>query len=288
MRADLSPLKAEADALAASVPRLTTRAGAASSAQPGAAGRKRAGSGEHFWQYRAFNLEDGAQRVDWRRSARGDQLYVRETELETARTFLFWIDPSAGFHWRSSDELPTKAGRAAVLFMALANLLSRAGERCGAFGGPRKATTGQRTPMVMAEDLWSLKDDAAFPDINRDPATVFVASDFYSSIEDWKARLAPLAAKNRNGVLLAIADPLETGYPFEGRIRFSRPGQKAARLIGRAENLKDAYLERFEQRRKDIRDLGRELGWRVQLHETTHPPQPVLATLAGFVMEGVQ
>ena len=288
MRADLSSLKAEADALASAFPRLTTRAGAASSAQPGAAGRKRAGSGEHFWQYRAFNQEDGAHRVDWRRSARGDQLYVRETELETARTFLFWIDPTAGFHWRSADEHPTKAGRAAVLFMALSSLLSRAGERCGALGGPRKATTGQRAPLMMAEDLWGLDDDAPFPDLIRDPATIFIASDFYSSLEIWKQRLAPLAAKNRNGVLLAVSDPIETGYPFEGRVRFSRPGQKSTRLIGRAETLKDAYLERFEQRRKDIRDLANELGWRVALHETTHPPAPALAALAGGVVEGVE
>ena len=48
---------------------------------------------------------DTAQRIDWRRSARGDDVFVRETELETARTFLFWCDPSAVSAARAAGEI---------------------------------------------------------------------------------------------------------------------------------------------------------------------------------------
>ena len=41
-------------------------------------GRKRAGPGENFWQYRRFVSGEPARRVDWRRSARDGVLYVRE------------------------------------------------------------------------------------------------------------------------------------------------------------------------------------------------------------------
>lgn len=286
MRASLPQLKAEADALAAAAPRLTAAAGAASTAQPGAAGRRRAGLGEHFWQYRAYGQEDGASRIDWRRSARSDQqLYVRETELETARSFLFWIDPSPGFHWRSSDHIHAKASRAAVLFMALGYLLARAGERVGALGGPRKAATGQRAPMTMAEDLWALDGDAPFPQVNAHPAAILIASDFYSPLEEWKARLTPLAARNRMGVLLAVADPVEIAYPFEGRVRFSRPGAERTRLIGRAENIKDAYHKRFRERREAMGALAASLGWRLFEHDVAQSPAPALAELAASVAE---
>ena len=126
-QAPLSQLKAEASALAGDLGTLTTHARAASAAHLGSAGRRKSGMGENFWQYRRHTAEDGADRIDWRRSAREENLFVRETELETARTFLFWNDPSAGFHWSSGDTLPYKADRALLLCMALAGALSRSG-----------------------------------------------------------------------------------------------------------------------------------------------------------------
>jgi hypothetical protein len=104
----LSQLKAEAVALAGDLGTLTTRARAASAAHLGSAGRRRSGTGENFWQYRRHTQEDGAERIDWRRSAREEHLFVRETELETARTFLFWVDPSPGFNWSSDPKILTK------------------------------------------------------------------------------------------------------------------------------------------------------------------------------------
>jgi len=47
---------------------------------------RRPGSGENFWQYRRFVSGQPASRVDWRRSARDDHLYVREQEWEVAHT----------------------------------------------------------------------------------------------------------------------------------------------------------------------------------------------------------
>src|ERR1700716_4554332 len=57
-------------------------------------GRRRAGSGENFWQYRRFVSGEAAARVDWRRSARDDHLYVREQEWEAAHTVWIWADRS--------------------------------------------------------------------------------------------------------------------------------------------------------------------------------------------------
>ena len=68
-------------------------------------GRRRAGPGENFWQYRRFLSGEPARRVDWRRSARDDHLYVREQEWEAAHTVWIWAGPLAldGVHlarWR--------------------------------------------------------------------------------------------------------------------------------------------------------------------------------------------
>ena len=60
-----------AHSLAAQMPRLVLEARrVASTVIHGLHGRRRAGSGENFWQYRRFVSGEPAQNVDWRRSAR--------------------------------------------------------------------------------------------------------------------------------------------------------------------------------------------------------------------------
>jgi uncharacterized protein (DUF58 family) len=64
--------------LAARIPRLILEARrVAATVYHGLHGRRRAGPGENFWQYRRFVSGEPSSNVDWRRSARDDHLYVR-------------------------------------------------------------------------------------------------------------------------------------------------------------------------------------------------------------------
>ena len=83
----------------------------AQSVAQGVHGRRRAGSGDAFWQYRRAQPGDGAGAIDWRRSARSDHLYVRETEWAASQTVWLWLDGSPSMHWRSDTGLPTKHSR---------------------------------------------------------------------------------------------------------------------------------------------------------------------------------
>jgi len=88
--------------LADAMPRLILEARrVASTVIHGLHGRRRAGPGENFWQYRRFVSGEPAQHVDWRRSARDDHLYVREREWEAAHTVWLWVDLSLSMRFRS-------------------------------------------------------------------------------------------------------------------------------------------------------------------------------------------
>src|SRR5215212_1459197 len=103
----------QARSLADSMPRLVLEARRiAASVIHGLHGRKRAGSGENFWQYRRFVWGEEARRVDWRRSARDDHLYVREREWEAAHTMWIWPDRSPSMAFSSSTQRETKLERA--------------------------------------------------------------------------------------------------------------------------------------------------------------------------------
>src|SRR5246500_3968501 len=118
--------------LAATMPRLILEArGVAATIIHGLHGRRRAGPGENFWQYRRFMSGEPAGRVDWRRSARDDHLYVREQEWEAAHTVLIWPDRSPSMAFASKDARDSKLERALIVTFALAELLVAGGERVG-------------------------------------------------------------------------------------------------------------------------------------------------------------
>src|SRR5713226_3597524 len=129
--------------LAATMPRLILEARrVAATVIHGLHGRRRAGPGENFWQYRRFISGEPASRVDWRRSARDDHLYVRELEWEAAHTVWIWPDRSPSMNFASPLVRDSKLFRALVIALALAEVLVEAGERVGIPGLMRP--TGSR------------------------------------------------------------------------------------------------------------------------------------------------
>src|SRR3954449_8378854 len=90
-------------AMADSMPRLILEARRiAATVIHGLHGRRRAGPGENFWQYRRFMSGEPASQVDWRRSARDDFLYVREREWEASHTVWIWADRSPSMAFASA------------------------------------------------------------------------------------------------------------------------------------------------------------------------------------------
>ena len=84
-------------------------------------GRRRAGPGENFWQYRHFLSGEPSRMVDWRRSARDDQLYVREQEWEAAHTVWIWPDRSPSIDDVIDMAEPILKHRMALTFAARAD-----------------------------------------------------------------------------------------------------------------------------------------------------------------------
>ena len=105
-------LRAEAETLSEGLPTIEMLAGYRTTAQSGAASRQRSGTGEDFWQYRGQTPDDSAASIDWRRSATGDELYIREHELQSARLLSIWADGSKSFDWKSDRAPLTKADAA--------------------------------------------------------------------------------------------------------------------------------------------------------------------------------
>ena len=270
----------EAEALAADLPALLLDARRLAAFAPGVHGRRRAGQGEDFWQYRDHSAEDDARLIDWRRSARGERYFVREREREAAQTGWFWIDDSAGFNWSSSPNLMSKRRRALAVSLALAMLFNRAGERIGALGQASRA--GPRAIERLARDLLASSNAPPSPH-----GFILYASDFYAPIEQWRARLATAASVGAKGALLMIADPAEEDFPFTGRTRFTLPGGGEEIVLGRAEHAREEYARRLEAHRHSLRHMAANYGFNAILHRTDHSAAPALAALVALIADHV-
>lgn len=256
----------------------------AQSVAQGVHGRRRAGSGDAFWQYRRAQAGDGAGSIDWRRSARSDHLYVRETEWAASQTIWLWQDGSASMHWRSDTGLPTKHARTRLLILALAALALKGGERVSCLGGegPPCWGSGALGRLALAldhADGQPLSPPARLPR----HATLVLAGDFLDPLDGIADRVEALARLGASGHLLQVLDPAEETLPYAGRLRFLGLEGEGELETGRAEDLRAAYLERLAAQKDGLAALARALGWSFASHRTDRPPAPCLLALAQSV-----
>ena len=277
----------ESRTLAASLPRLVLEARRiAANVIHGLHGRRRAGAGESFWQYRRFVSGEPAQRVDWRRSARDDHLYVREQEWEAAHTIWLWPDRSASMAFASKDARDSKLERSLIVVFALAELLVAGGERVG-IPGLMTPTASRSVIDKMAQAM--LHDDAeraSLPPsfVPSALAEIVVLSDFWSPIADITTMLAGLSSSGAHGTLVQIVDPAEETFPYAGRIEFVEPEGFGVITAGRAERWAEDYVARVALHRDQIRAETNRLDWLFTTHTTSRSAAELLLFLHGGMM----
>ncbi len=277
----------ESRTLAASLPRLVLEARRiAANVIHGLHGRRRAGAGESFWQYRRFVSGEPAQRVGWRRSARDDHLYVREQEWEAAHTVWIWPDRSPSMAFASKEARDSKLERALIVAFALAELLVEGGERVG-IPGLVSPTASRSIIDKMAQAM--LHDDAARlslpPSFVPSPLSeIVLLSDFWSPIEEIRSMLAGLSASGAHGALVQVVDPAEETFPYSGRIEFVEPEGFGVITAGRAERWADDYVARVALHRDQIREETNKLDWLFTTHTTSRSAAELLLFLHAGMM----
>jgi uncharacterized protein (DUF58 family) len=276
-------------ALAASMPRLILEARrVAATVIHGLHGRRRAGSGENFWQYRRFVSGEAAARVDWRRSARDDHLYVREQEWEAAHTVWIWPDRSQSMLFASASAQGTKLERSLVIALALAEVLVEGGERIGIPGLMRPTASRNVVERIAQAIVHDQAERTSLPPTFSPSALAetVVLSDFWSPIARVHETIAQLSANGSAGHVVQIVDPAEETFPYSGRIEFVEPEGAGTITAGRAETWRADYIERIKRHRADIRTETDRLGWSFIVHRTDRPASELLIKLHGQLGAG--
>jgi len=278
-----NPIHEQAEALGAALPPLLVAAERlASSVSLGVHGRRKAGMGETFWQFRRYAPEDPRSTIDWRQSAKSPHLFVRQREWEAAEAVWFWRDGSPGMRFKSDAATVTKIERATVLALALGALLVRGGERIALLGDGHGPASGRLPLRRIAHELvdTNLNDVALPPDAPVTKNSQFVwLGDFLSPLGEIETTLRRLAHAGLTGHLVQIVDPAEEDFPFAGRTRFESARGDRSEIFGRAEAVQGAYRARFRAHGETLSALARRLGWSILVHRTDKRPETALVAL---------
>ena len=238
----------------------------------GGHGRRRAGAGDVFWQFRSAQMGDSLQMIDWRRSAQADDQFVRENEWQAAQSVQFWVDASASMQFSSEGD--SKHHRAATLALAVAILLSNAGEKVGSSDKLLPAKPGRAQISALAQ-LFSRTVDSDFGSPQADnlkPQSIAVfISDFFGDFSELERSVTAAADQQVYGALLMILDPQEVSFPFSGRTLFESMSGNLRHESQKADGLRAKYLSVLRDRQVALASLAQSVGWQFHCHTTDQP-----------------
>lgn len=278
-----------AEQLSSAMPRLVSDARrAAASVVAGVHGRRRAGTGETFWQFRFFTSGEPASRVDWRRSARDDRLYVREREWEAAQSIWLWLDRSPSMAYQSSLSPISKLDRGLVIGLAAADMLVRGGERVGLIGLTPPIASRRIIERLAEALVLDRNPGAGLPSSHSLGARseAILVSDFIAPLDEIDAALKRLSDRGARGHLVMVRDPAEDLFPFAGRTEFTDPEDGFRLRVGDAEGFKATYHNRIAAHLEGVRQSALRLGWSFTLHRTDRPVSETVMRLGLALQAG--
>ena len=260
--------------LAARVPRLILEARrVASTVIHGLHGRRRAGAGENFWQYRRFTNGEPSHNVDWRRSARDDHLYVREREWEASHSIWLWVDRSPSMDFNSHLTEWSKLDRALVVSFALAEVLVQGGERVG-IPELMRPTSNRNVIEKMAQVMLHDSSERLSLPPNFAPAPfseVLLVSDLWGPVAEFRRIIGQLAANGARGHVVQVVDPAEESFPYSGRVEFVESEGLGSITAGRAELWRSRLSGAGRQSPRRVARRGR--TFRLDIHHSSHRPR---------------
>lgn len=277
-------LRSRSEAVAASLPPLMADAQQlAATVLLGVHGRKRAGTGDEFWQYRPAEMGDSYRSIDWRRSARSDGHFLRQTEWQAAQSVMIGVDDAASMTYSGSKTRPSKLRRAQTLAMALAVIAVRGGERVGLTHLAEPPRGGQAQLLRIADAMMDGGERPEYgapkPQVMPAGARAVFFSDFLGDPAAIETVLGRAADRGVKGALVQVLDPVEEAFPFDGRTLFESMSGAIRFETLKAKSLREEYLSRLAARKDALREMTRRTGWHFHVHHTDAPAEPALLWL---------
>ena len=266
-------MRLKAEELSNKIPSLYIRADRiANTIWEGIHNRNKDGVGDSFWQFRKYEYGDPAHLIDWKKTAKSNDTFIQEKELQTLQNFVIWRDTSKSMDFSSTKVIDTKLYRANLLTLALTIILSKSGENIVLNGLKSNLLKGSEAVNFISNQISEEIEDSykSIPNINeiKNNSNVILIGDFLNNINDIKKTIKELSNKGVNGIVIHILDPAEKTFPFKGRINFNGLEGEKNVLIGKAESVRNDYKKAIKLHINKLEKLVTSYSWRYFLDTT--------------------
>lgn len=217
------------------------------------------GPGLEFSQYRSYQPGDDLRWLDWKRYARSDRYYIRESEIETSISIRFLIDASHSMNHRDGNF--TKMDYAKYLAASLGWLAHTQGDALGLYvfrGGDIFSLPSRKDPQHLARFFYQLENlhpegrmgnptryKHIFTGGQKRELLIFI-TDMYEQDGEISRLLDILASLRHELIVFQLMGKNELEMDFAGyhRVEDLETGQQIA--LGNAQSQKD-YQERLQR-----------------------------------------
>ena len=280
---DILQLRLEAERQTAALPALMLEAQRiAASLTHGEHARRKAGTGQKFWQYRDYIPGDRPQDIDWRRSARSDDVLIRQKELETTQKTFFWSAGYEGMNFASVPNLRTKHECSLIISLALALLLMQAEEQIGVFGDTKTGRSENRLERIT-QRLSDTARGETLPQADHFSlprhSILIQCGDYLSPLAEIESCFSKIAATVERSLVIQILDPAEIDLTYKGRVRFEGLTPDEKETINHVPSIREEYKSRMDAHIDGLRNICKRHHWLYILHRTDDDLATTLATI---------
>ena len=260
-------MRLKAEELSNKIPSLYVKADRiANTIWEGMHNRNKDGLGDNFWQFRKYEYGDPAHLIDWKKTAKSNETFIQEKELQTLQNFVIWRDTSKSMNFRSSESIDTKLYRANLFTLALTIILSKSGENIVLNGLKSKLLKGGNAVNFVSNQINEKVTDSfkSSPNINeiKNNSDVILIGDFLNNINETEKTIKELSNRGINGIIIQILDPAERFFPYKGRINFNGLEGEKNILIGKAESVRNDYKKAIKIHIEKLEKLTTSYSWK--------------------------
>ncbi len=228
--------------------------------------RNKDGVGDNFWQFRKYEYGDPAHLIDWKKTAKSNETFIQEKELQTLQNFVIWRDTSKSMNFRSTEKIDTKLYRANLFTLALTIILSKSGENIILNGLKSKILKGSNAVNFVSNQINEKIIDSykSSPNTNeiKNNSDVILIGDFLNNINETVKTVKELSNRGINGIIIQILDPAERFFPYKGRINFNGLEGEQNILIGKAESVRNDYKKAIKIHIDKLEELTTSYSWK--------------------------
>ena len=228
--------------------------------------RNKDGVGDNFWQFRKYEYGDPAHLIDWKKTAKSNETFIQEKELQTLQNFVIWRDTSKSMNFRSSESIDTKLYRANLFTLTLTIILSKSGENIVLNGLKTELLKGSNAVNFVSNQINEKVTDSykSRPNINeiKNNSDVILIGDFLNNINETEKTIKELSNRGINGIIIQILDPAERFFPYKGRINFNGLEGEKNILIGKAESVRNDYKKAIKIHIEKLEKLTTSYSWK--------------------------